>query len=215
MGLRPCHLNGAHTHLSYRGGVTRITDLAVPPSPNGKDVVTPADRAEWRSWLESHPDRVEGVWVVFRKEKSSLEGPSYEDLVEESLCFGWIDSLTKRVDDDRVIQWYSPRRSGGIWARSNKQRIERLVAQGSMTARGQAVIDAAKADGSWARYDDVEAMVLAPDLEQALTVEAKAAFEALSDSAKKQHLWSVYSAKRPETRAARIEAMIDQLTAPP
>lgn len=175
----------------------------------------PADRTEWRSWLESHPDRVEGVWVVFRKEKSSVEGPSYEDLVEESLCFGWIDSLTKRVDDDRVIQWYSPRRPGGVWARSNKERVERLVARGSMTGRGQAVIDAAKADGSWTRYDDVDALVIAPDVERALTVEARAAFEALSDSAKKQHLWSVYSAKRPETRAARIEAMIGQLTAPP
>jgi uncharacterized protein YdeI (YjbR/CyaY-like superfamily) len=194
--------------------VPHIADLPLPPSHNGKDVIMPASRAEWRSWLDAHPDRTEGIWVVFRKPTSSLEGPMYQDMVEEALCFGWIDSLTRRVDDDRTIQWYSPRRKGGVWARSNKDRIERLVAQGLMTERGQTVIDAAQADGSWSQYDDAEAMVIHPDLAVALASEpaARDAYETQSDSQKKQDLWWIYSAKRPETRANRIIQLMSRLT---
>lgn len=200
---------------AYRVPVPRTTDLPDAPSPNGKEVITPATRAEWRSWLEAHPDRREGVWVVFRKPTSALEGPLYEDMVEEALCFGWIDSVTHRVDDDRSIQWYSPRRKGGVWSRSNKERVERLVTQGLMTERGQAVIDTAKADGSWSQYEDVEAMVIHPDLEAAFATSpaARTAWKSLSASAKRQHLWWVYSAKRPETRTNRIAELMRRLAA--
>ncbi|MGH8912796.1 MAG: YdeI/OmpD-associated family protein [Acidimicrobiia bacterium] len=189
-------------------------DLPPPHSPNGKDVIMPASRADWRSWLDAHPDRSEGIWVVFRKPTSALEGPSYNDMVEEALCFGWIDSLVRRVDDDRTIQWYSPRRKGGVWARSNKDRIVRLVAQGVMTERGLAIIDAAKSDGSWSQYDDVEAMVVHSDLAAALASEpaARDAYESKSDSHKKQDLWWIYSAKRPETRVNRIIHLTRRLT---
>ena len=90
-------------------------------------------RRSWESprrssrWLASVPERQDGIWIVYRKKASPLEGPVYDDLVEEALCFGWIDSRVRRVDDERVMQWFSPRRPGGIWSALNKERIERLV----------------------------------------------------------------------------------------
>ncbi|MDG2114180.1 MAG: YdeI/OmpD-associated family protein [Actinomycetota bacterium] len=191
----------------------QIADLETPPSPQGKDLLVPPSRAAWRDWLASNLDRDEGLWIVYRKKSSELDGPVYDDLVEESLCFGWIDSQVRRVDEDRVMQWYSPRRAGGIWSGLNKERIDRLTREGLMSERGQAAIDAAKADGSWSQLDDIDSLVMPPDLEDALAAvpEARDAYDALNDSAKKQYLWSIHSAKRSVTRASRIAATIDRL----
>jgi uncharacterized protein YdeI (YjbR/CyaY-like superfamily) len=194
----------------------RTADLPAPPSPNGREVVTPATQAQWRRWLARHPDRTEGVWVVHRKKSSPLAGPTYEDLLEEALCHGWIDSQSRRVDEDRKIQWFSPRRKGGLWSAPNKARIERLVGEGRMTAAGQAAIDAAKADGSWSQTDEVDALVVPADLAEALAADpaASAAYDALRDSARKQYLWWIHSAKRPRTRADRVAETVRRLTAP-
>ena len=194
--------------------MTQVADLGVPTSPNGKDVVVPRSRADWRRWLASNPDRDEGLWVVYRKKSSDLDGPTYDDLVEEGLCFGWIDSQVRRVDDDRVMQWFSPRRAGGLWSALNKERIERLVGEGLMADRGQAAIDAAKADGSWSQLDDIDALVMPADLEYALAAapDAQHAYHALSESARKQYLWWIHSAKRPATRTRRIEETTRRLT---
>ncbi len=201
--------------LLYGRPMARITDHPAPDSPNGREVLTPATRAEWRSWLAANWDRRNGLWVVHRKKASGLEGPLYDDLVEEALCFGWIDSQSRRVDDDRKIQWFSPRRPGGLWSALNRDRIEHLIRQGLMTDVGQAAIDRAKADGSWSQTDEVDALIVPPDLEAAFdgAPEARHAYEQLFDSAKKQHLWAVYSAKRPETRAKRIAEVIKSLNA--
>lgn len=192
----------------------KTADLNDPASPNGKDVMTPPNRADWRNWLASNTDRREGLWIVYRKKSSNLEGPVYDDLVEEALCFGWIDSQSRRVDDDRMMQWFSPRRKGGLWSALNKERIESLVEQGLMTEAGQATIDDAKADGSWSQTDEVDALVVPSDLQTALDAapEAASAYRALTDSAKKQYLWWIYSAKRPVTRAKRIEETIRRLS---
>jgi uncharacterized protein YdeI (YjbR/CyaY-like superfamily) len=194
--------------------MTRTADLDDPSSPNGKEVLTPPTRPAWREWLASNPDRQEGLWVVYRKKSSSLDGPMYDDLVEEALCFGWIDSQARRVDDDRVIQWFSPRRKGGLWSTINKARIERLVDQGLMTEAGQSAIDAAKADGSFTQADEVDALIVPADLEAALdaTPGAMTAYRALADSAKRDYLWWIHTAKRPATRAGRIEETIRRLS---
>jgi uncharacterized protein YdeI (YjbR/CyaY-like superfamily) len=193
--------------------MTRSADLPAPPSPNGREVFVPATRVAWRRWLARHGKRTEGVWVVHRKKSSALEGPTYEDLLEEALCHGWIDSQSRRVDDDRKIQWFSPRRRGGLWSAPNKARIERLIAEGRMTTAGLAAIEAAKADGSWSQIDEVDALIVPPDLAVALSAvpAAAAAYEALADSAKKQYLWWIHSAKRPQTRADRITATVHRL----
>jgi len=129
--------------------------------------------------------------VVNRKKSSGLDGPVYDDLVDEALCFGWIDSQARRVDADRMMQWFSPRRPGGLWSALNKERIERLVRDGLMTEAGQSAIDEAKADGSWSQTDELDSLIVPPDLKDALDAapQAKAAYESLADSAKKQYLW--------------------------
>ena len=194
--------------------MTRTADLDDPSSPNGKDLLTPPSRADWRRWLASNTQRQEGLWIVYRKKSSSLDGPVYDDLVEEALCFGWIDSQSRRVHGDRMMQWFSPRRKGGLWSALNKDRIERLVGEGLMTEVGQATIDEAKADGSWSQTDEVDALIVPADLEAAFDAspEAKAAYQALIDSAKKQYLWWIHTAKRPATRANRIEETIRRLS---
>ena len=177
-----------------------------PESPNGKEVLAPASRAEWRRWLESQTARTEGVWLAIPKKGAAMTGTAYVDLVEEALCFGWIDGQAARGTDQWSMLWFAPRRKGSVWARSNKERVERLIAQGLMTDRGQAVIDQAKEDGSWSQYDDVDALLIHDDLAEALAAAptALARFESLAPSHRKAHLWHVYSAKRPETRAKRI-----------
>lgn len=191
-----------------------IAELTDPDSPNGKDLLTPASRSSWRAWLANHPERNEGLWLVYRKKSSDIRGPDYDDLVEEALCFGWIDSVARRVDDDRRMQWFSPRRKGGIWSRSNKDRIERLTARGQMDERGRLAIEAAIADGSWSQTDEVDALIVPDDLESAFETSprARAAYESLSGSSKRQYLWRIYSAKRERTRADRIEAVIRELS---
>lgn len=187
--------------------------MGLPSSPNGKELVAPESRAEWRAWLEGRPDRMEGVWVVYPKKSASVAGPSYADLVEEALCFGWIDGQGAKGDADLTMNWFSPRRKGGIWAKSNKERVDRLISTGLMTERGLVVIEAAKEDGSWNQYDDVEALVVHDDLAEALhgAPGAREAFEALAPSHKREYLWWVYEAKRPETRQRRIAETVRRL----
>lgn len=194
--------------------MTSITDLGVPSSPNGKEVFTPPSRAAWRSWLATNNGREHGLWIVYRKKSSALLGPDYDDLVEEALCFGWIDSQLRRIDEDRLMQWFSPRRPGGIWSALNKARVARLAGEELIAEPGWRAIEKAKADGSWSQTDDVDALILPPDLEAALdaTPGARAGYLALSDSAKRQYLWWIHSAKRNQTRADRIGQTIESLT---
>ena len=195
--------------------MTATSDLEDPPSPNDAEVLTPPTRQAWRRWLETNGHRTNGLWLVYRKKSSSLVGPVYDDLVEEALCFGWIDSQSRRVDDDRTMQWFSPRRRGGIWSAPNKARIERLERDGLMAGPGRDAIARAQADGSWSQTDGVDALVVPPDLESAFDAapRARAAYLLMPDSAKRQLLWAIYSAKRPQTRADRVARTIAVLEA--
>ncbi len=176
-------------------------------------LVEPRSRAEWRAWLEVHHAESPGIWLAVGKKGNTVTTLTYEDAVEEALCFGWIDSTTKRLDDHRFKQLFTPRKPGGTWARSNKQRIERLIAQGRMTPAGLAPIEAAKDDGTWSMLDDVEDLVVPPDLAEALEAGPAAAnnYTELADSKKKQLLYWIGSAKRPETRAERIANTVQAL----
>lgn len=163
-------------------------------------------RAEWRAWLETNHDTAPGVWVITYKKGSGGPRLPYEEVVEEALCFGWIDSKGGTVDAERTKLLVTPRKPGSGWSRPNKERIERLLASGLMTPAGLAKIEAAKADGSWRALDDNEAMIVPPDLDAALRTDpaALAGWEGFAPSVKKQLLGWVSSAKRPETRAKRI-----------
>lgn len=169
--------------------------------------IHPHSRAEWRRWLEQHHERPEGVWLIFSKKGSGLPEVTYDEAVEEALCFGWVDSKPATIDDKRHGQWFAPRKAKSAWSKPNKERVERLVVQGLMRPAGQVKIDQARQDGSWDTLNDVDAMIMPPDLAEALAGYADAArhWEAFPPSAKKAILYWIGSAKRPETRQARVE----------
>ena len=164
-------------------------------------------RAELRSWLHANHTRTEGIWLVLNKKASGLAAPSYDDVVEEALCFGWIDSTVRGLDDRQSMLLLTPRKPTSTWATSNKLRVARLEADGLIEPPGRAVIEVAKANGTWTVLDSVEALEVPDDLAAGLAAVpgATEAFDGFSASSRKNILWFIISAKRPETRAARIE----------
>lgn len=170
-----------------------------------------ADRASLRAWLATNHAAHGAIWLVYDKKRTgSLDAAaralSYDDIVEEALCFGWIDSVVGRVSQTQAKLYLSPRKPRSVWSAVNKGRLGKLHAQGLMTPAGQAKIDAAKADGSWSALDAAESLVLPEDLARALGAKARARerFDAFPPGARKNILTWVLSAKRPETRAARV-----------
>jgi uncharacterized protein YdeI (YjbR/CyaY-like superfamily) len=163
-------------------------------------------RAAWRAWLAEHHATAPGVWLITYKKASGKPHLPYEEVVEEALCFGWIDSKGNKVDAERTKLLVTPRKKGSGWSRPNKERIERLLANGRMTPAGLAKIEAAQADGSWTALDDIEAMVVPSDLDAALRadLEALTGWERFTPSVKKPLLQWIAAARRPETRAKRV-----------
>lgn len=165
-----------------------------------------ASRAELRAWLAANHTRTESIWLVTYKKHVPEKYVSWDDMVEEAICFGWIDSLPRKLDADRTMHLLSPRRAGSPWSGLNKQRVEKLLAANRIMPPGLAAIDRAKQDGSWTVYDEIEALVVPDDLATALAAYDTAVhhFHAFPDAAKKGILWWIKSAKRPETREKRI-----------
>lgn len=176
------------------------------------ELVQPADRAEWRRWLAANHGSSPGVWVVNYTKASGKQRFDYEDVIEELLCYGWVDSTARKLDHERGMLYVAPRKKDSTWAATNKARVERLVTDGLMTRAGMAVIDRAKSTGSWTILDPVEALEVPADLQHAFEKNPKAAerYAALGVGGKKQVLWSVVSAKRDATRVARIAAIVDR-----
>ena len=119
-------------------------------------------RLAWRAWLAENQTRDEGVWLVTFKKASSSPSIGYDATVEEALCYGWIDSRTKSLDDERFMLWFAPRRRGSNWSKSNKDRVERLTKAGVMMPSGIAKVEAAKIDGRWNALDAVETSKFLP-----------------------------------------------------
>ena len=139
----------------------------------------------------------------------------YEEMIEVLLCYGWIDAVIKVLDEQRSLLWISPRRRGSVWSKPNKERIARLVDAGRLRPPGQAVIDRAKADGSWTVIDSAENLEVPDDLAAALgtTPDARANFDAYPPSVRKTFLASIAMAKTPATRTRRIEATVRKAAA--
>lgn len=162
--------------------------------------------AEFGDWLATHHDSVTGVWMVTWRSDTDRPAPDYEDAVVEALRYGWIDSTARVLDDERRMQRFSPRRPGSGWSRSNKERVARLEAEGRLEPAGRAVIEAARADGSWELFDSVEALEVPDDLAAALASVpgAREQFDAFPPSSRKAILEWIVLAKRPSTRERRI-----------
>jgi uncharacterized protein YdeI (YjbR/CyaY-like superfamily) len=178
----------------------------------GRPLLHPETIEEWRAWLTRHHGDTDGAWLVRWRKASGKVPLDYAEIVEEALCFGWIDGLTNTLDDQRQAQLLTPRRKGSVWARSNKERVERLIADGRMTEAGMRVIDAAKADGSWSMADAAEALIEPAELAAALDAnpEARRQWDAFPKSPRQALIWWVMSAKRPETRQRRVTSIIQE-----
>ncbi len=151
--------------------------------------------------------RNEGVWLVTFKKASNSPSVGYDATVEEALCYGWIDSKTKSLDDERSMLWFAPRRNGSNWSRSNKDRVAKLTKAGLMMPPGIAKVEAAKRDGTWTALDAVENLEIPPDLEIAFAEHPGSAqnFEVFPRWVKRAVLEWVLTAKRETTRARRID----------
>lgn len=175
----------------------------------------PQDRAALRRWLEVNHATASGAWVVLHAKASDRASLTYDDLVEELLCFGWVDAVMRSLGDGRRQQYVAPRKKGSPWAASNKARVERLTAAGQMAAAGLAAVERAQEDGSWSLLDAVERLEVPPDLEAALAdhPSLRDGYERLSPSGRKQVLWSLVSAKRETTRTARLNRLVERAEA--
>jgi len=172
--------------------------------------VHPEARAEWRAWLAANHASSRGVWLVQWRTPTGRRRFEYDEAVEEALCFGWIDSLAKGIDDERSMITMTPRKPTSGWSRSNKERLVRLTAAGLMAPAGLRAVEVAKANGAWGLLDDVEALVVPADLTAALADDGAATvgFAAMAPSAKKAILLALKTAKKPETRARRIAVAV-------
>lgn len=177
---------------------------------DGLERVEVTSRAQWRAWLRKNHKRTEGIWLVTYKKHVADKYLSFEDKVQEALCFGWIDSVPRKLDADRTMHYLSPRRPGSIWSAINKAHVERLIAQRRMTAAGLAKVEAAKADGSWHTLTSVDRMEIPADLAKALarSKTAQEHFNAFPPGIRKNILYWVTSAKTAETRKKRISTTV-------
>lgn len=173
------------------------------------------NRKAWRNWLEKNHAKSPGIWLVYDKKSSGKKRLDYADAVEEALCFGWIDSTLRPLDEHRYMQRFTPRKPKSGWSGLNKKRIEKMMSEGLMTKAGLDRIEAAKKDGSWQSLDHIDAIQLPEDFEKALSKNKKAKinFENFPQFSKKQFLYHINSAKRSETRKERIKLCVQMAAA--
>lgn len=174
-------------------------------------IINPGNRAGWRQWLQkNHHLNSQVVWVVIAKKNTEKAGLAYDEAVEEALCFGWIDSTTRAYDEKHFIQSFTIRKPKSPWSASNKTRVKKLIKDGLMMPAGHASISAAKANGYWTIFDDVEKLKLPDDLKTAFGKNRKAEnfFQGLGPSDQKLFLRWIVLAQREETRAKRIAEII-------
>jgi uncharacterized protein YdeI (YjbR/CyaY-like superfamily)/alkylated DNA nucleotide flippase Atl1 len=190
-------------------GVAR-RETSAPRAEDALPHVHPRTRSKWRAWLAKHAATSGPIWLVYDKQSAGPRTLSYAEAVEEALCFGWVDSKVRPIDAKTYKQYFAPRKAKSTWSKVNKERVDRLVAAGLMTPAGQACVDRAKRDGSWTVLDAVEALTVPDDLAAALAANdaARRWFAEFKRGAKKILLYWVTTAKRPETRAARIAELV-------
>jgi uncharacterized protein YdeI (YjbR/CyaY-like superfamily) len=174
------------------------------------------DREAWRRWLSVHHDKASEIWLAYYKKGTGKKSVTYDEALDEALCFGWIDSVIRSLDAEKYMQRWTPRRPGSIWSAANKKRLARLAAEGRMGEAGLAKVRAAKRDGSWTKLDAFDRDAGTPaELLDALAKKpgARVKFEALSPSQMKLWSWWVLSAKRAETKSRRAAVAVEWILA--
>jgi uncharacterized protein YdeI (YjbR/CyaY-like superfamily) len=169
------------------------------------------DRAEWRRWLRKNHDKSSEIWILTFKKHTGKQCVSYEDALEEALCYGWIDSRMRRIDDERHTWRFAPRKPNSIWSLSNRKRTERLIKEGRMADPGMAKVEDAKRSGEWDKaYAPSKPPRMPVDLKDALMKDSLAwkNFQAFAKSYRTTYIYWVSAAKREETRRKRIKEVV-------
>lgn len=175
-----------------------------------------ASRQEWRAWLKNNHARVEEVWLVFFKKKSGVQSISYSEALDEALCYGWIDSLIKRINKVRYARKFTPRRDNSKWSLVNKNRVEHLMNSGLMTEFGLQKVEAAKQSGKWEHPNSKPKLdfSMSTDFQSALqnNPQAEKNFNKLAKTHQNQYIAWIITAKRSETISKRISESIKLLS---
>lgn len=176
-----------------------------------KKTCIPASRKDWRKWLEKHHASETAVFLVLFHQRSTNHNLTYAEAVEEALCFGWIDSVAYKRDTESNYQLYTPRKPKSKWSKSNRERVEKLSAQGLMRPAGQAMVDLARETGTWLALEAVENLIIPDDLRAALKRNQTAAkhFDSFPRSSKRVILEWIQNAKKPETQVQRIKKTVE------
>jgi uncharacterized protein YdeI (YjbR/CyaY-like superfamily) len=186
--------------------------FAVEGGPDDVARIHPEDAVEWRGWLAQHHSTSPGVWLVTWRKAAGRPVLVYEAHVREALCFGWVDSLPRALDEERTMLYYAPRKPSSAWSGPNKRRVEELEAAGLMAPAGAAAVARARSDGTWTMLDAVERLEVPEDLAAAFDRHpgARAQWDAFPPSTRRGILEWIVQARRAETRASRVEATADK-----
>lgn len=168
---------------------------------------------QWRAWLGEHHHSSPGIWLVTWKKGRGPYIP-YGDVVDQALCFGWVDSLPRRLDENRTQLLVTPRKPGSSWSRVNKQRVGRLATAGLLSPAGEAVVAAAKQNGTWTALDAVEQLIEPDDLRVALddSLAARKSWDAFPRSTRRGILEWISAAKTDSTRSRRVDTTVSEAT---
>lgn len=178
-------------------------------------IVAFEDISSWARWLEQNHDKASGVWIRFFKKATEITSITYDEALDEALCYGWIDGQVKAYDKKSWLQKFTPRRIRSMWSKRNIEHITRLTQLGKMKEAGLKEVEKAKADGRWnAAYDSPSNMTVPKDFLKELSKNkiAKAFFESLNKTNTYAIVWRLQTAKKPETRKRRMKVILDMLT---
>jgi uncharacterized protein YdeI (YjbR/CyaY-like superfamily) len=173
-----------------------------------------ASKEVFEAWMEENHATIDGIWIKFAKKNKGVETVVYAEALEIALCFGWIDGQVKKFDETYYLQRFTPRRQRSKWSKVNVGKATALIESGAMRAAGLAEVERAKADGRWDdAYDPPSKIGVPPDLQAELDKDpgAKAFFESLSSINRYAILYRLNDAKKPETRARRLEQFVEML----
>jgi uncharacterized protein YdeI (YjbR/CyaY-like superfamily) len=173
-----------------------------------------ASKEDFEAWLEEHHADSDGVWIKIAKKGTGIPSVNHAAALDVALCFGWIDGQAKPIDEVHYLQKFTPRRDRSKWSKRNVAKVAELIEGGAMRPAGHAEIERAKTDGRWdAAYDSPRTSTVPPDLQAELDSdpEVKASFEALNSANRFAILYRLQDAKKPETRARRLEKFVGML----
>ena len=185
-------------------------------SDDGLPKIPFASPAEWELWLEDNHAVSEGLWIKMAKKDAGIESVRYPEVLDSALCFGWIDGRREALDERHFLQRFTPRRTRSRWSQINREKAERLIADGRMRAAGHAEVKRAKADGRWdAAYAGQRSITVPDDLRRELDANPRAAafFAELSSQNRYAILYRLHDARKPETRARRLAKFVAMLDA--